>query len=70
MLRHSLKAALVVVALACLVPDGRAAGHSRPRPLANYLFGGFGPGPFGYGDFVYAGHSTYNYQANARHRHR
>jgi hypothetical protein len=66
MLRHSLKAALIVVALACLTQDGRASGHSRPKPVARYLFGGYGPGPFGYGDFVYVGHPTYNYQVKTR----
>jgi hypothetical protein len=33
------------------------------------MFGGYGSGPFGYGDFVYAGYPTYNYQVRTRQRH-
>jgi hypothetical protein len=69
MLRHSLKVVLVVVALTCAIQDGHAGGRPRRKPVANYLFGGYGPGPFGYGDFVYAGYDTYNYQAKTRVRH-
>ncbi len=69
MLRHSLAAALVIVAFACLIQDAHASGHPRRRPVASYLIGGYGPGPFGKGDFVYNGYSTYNYQARTRVRH-
>ncbi|HTU24025.1 MAG TPA: hypothetical protein VMF30_01430 [Pirellulales bacterium] len=69
MLRHSLKAALVIVALACLIQDAQATNHARRRAAVSYWLGGFGPGPFGHGNFVYAGQSTYNYQARMRRGH-
>lgn len=55
MLRRSLLAVLFVVALTALADDSQAAGHSHRGGVANYLFGGYGPGPFGHGDFTYAG---------------
>ncbi len=75
MFRHSWKAALLAVALSCLVQDAQASGRKssgpyRRKPVAEYLVGGYGPGPFGKGDFVYAGYSSYNYQAQTRVRHR
>jgi hypothetical protein len=70
MLRHSLKAGLVVVVLACLIQDAHASGHPRRRAVVSDSFGGYGPGPFGHGDFMYNGYSTYNYQAKTRVRHR
>jgi len=69
MLRYSLKAALLVVALACLIQDSRAGGQPCRKPVAKHKFGGYGSGPFGYGDFVYAGYPTYNYQVRTRQRH-
>ncbi len=66
MLRHSLKAALVVVALSCLVQDARAFEHRRLRAVASYMFGGFGQGPFGHGYFPYAGYPAYS--VPGRHR--
>lgn len=54
MLRQSLKAALIVFALASLVQDAQGKGRCNGR-VANYFFGGYGTGPFGYGYFPYAG---------------
>jgi hypothetical protein len=70
MLRRTLKAALVIAALACLIHDANALGHARGRGVVRHYLGGYGTGPFGYGDFVYAGYPTYNWQANTWHRHR
>lgn len=54
MLRRSLLAVLFVAALASLVADGHAARQRQRGAVINYL-GGYGPGPFGHGDFVYDG---------------
>lgn len=54
MLRRSLQAVLVVVALASAVEEADA-GHHHRGGVVDYLFGGYGPGPFGHGDFSYAG---------------
>jgi hypothetical protein len=59
MLRRSLAAALVVVALASVAQDVHASGHSRRGGCFSYFFGGYGPGTFGYGDVSYAGYSPY-----------
>jgi hypothetical protein len=59
MLRRSLIAALVVVLLASSVQNANAAGRpSCPRlaRIMDYLFGGYGYGPFGRGYVSYAGH--------------
>ncbi len=53
MLRRSLMTTLVVVSLACVVQDAHAAGHCHR--VVKYFFGGYGPGPFGKGQVVYAG---------------
>ena len=67
MLRRTLLAVLVVASLACLVQNAHAAGHSRRGRVMNYLFGGYGPGPFGNGNFSYAGHPPiYNYTIRGR----
>ncbi|HVX10968.1 MAG TPA: hypothetical protein VHC22_07305 [Pirellulales bacterium] len=66
MLRHSLKAALVAVALTSLVQDAHASNHRRLRAVAKYLFGDFGPGPFGHGYFPYAGYPPYKNPARNR----
>jgi len=68
MLRHSWKAALVVVALACMVNDAHSSSRCRPsstcrRSVADYLFGGWGPGPFGNGEVSYAGYVPYEKRA-------
>ena len=57
MLRRSLQAVLFVVALASLVADVHAARQRHRGAVINYL-GGYGPGPFGHGDFVYDGGGT------------
>ena len=55
-MRYSLMAVLVVVALGCLLQDAHAANPNRRRPtIVNYLFGGYGRGPFGYGEVFYNG---------------
>ena len=65
MLRRLLMAVLVVVSLACLVPDAKAGGHCcrRPNPCrvgcGSWLCGDYGPGPFGNGNFCYAGYCPY-----------
>jgi hypothetical protein len=59
MVRRLLLAALVVASLACVVQDAQAAGACkgcRGKGVLNYLFGGYGPGPFGNGQVSYAGH--------------
>jgi hypothetical protein len=56
MVRRSLVAALVLVTLACMVQHSHAARHNRRGRVASYLFGGYGPGPFGKGHVNYAGH--------------
>ncbi len=66
MLRNILMATLVVVAFACLIQDTNASAQSCRRSVCDYLFGGYCSGPFGYGDFVYNGRSTCNYQAHTR----
>lgn len=55
MLRQSMKAVMIAVALAGMVKCGQ---HSNPcrRSICDYLFGGYGPGPFGHGEFGYAGY--------------
>lgn len=60
MLRHSLIAALVVVALAGTVKAGHPPRHCCRDKVVNYLFRGYGPGPFGHGDFWYAGWYPYD----------
>ena len=60
MLRHAVKAALVVVALSCLVQDAQASGRQasgnhRRKPAANSWVGGYGRGPFGHGEVYYNG---------------
>lgn len=59
MLRRSLLVVLMFVALA----SGVEAAHKTPPNCPKgsggcCLFGGYGPGPFGYGDFTYAGTSS------------
>lgn len=63
MVRRLLMATLVVVSLACMVQDAHASsGHCRRGRVVNYLFGGYGPGPFGKGYVEYAGQRPiYNY---------
>ncbi|HZZ81410.1 MAG TPA: hypothetical protein VFE62_23110, partial [Gemmataceae bacterium] len=58
MFRRLLMAVLIVVALASLSQDVQAASRCPPRcGVCDYLFGGYGHGPFGYGGgFVYAGY--------------
>ncbi len=61
MSRRLMKATLIAVALACAAQDANAAcngscNSNQPRrSVADYLFGGYGPGPFGHGDVTYAG---------------
>ncbi len=69
MVRCFLKATLVVVAIGCLIQDVHAAGPPRRRSVIEYLFGGYGHGPFGKGDFIYNGQCTDNFQAKTRVRH-
>ncbi len=65
MLRRSLQAVFVVVGLASLVEGSRCdAAHHQRGGVVNYL-GGWGPGPFGHGDFSYAGYTSHTVQ---RHR--
>jgi hypothetical protein len=59
MLQHALQAVLVVVALASVAEDAHGAHHHRRGGVVDYLFGGYGPGPFGYGDFSYAGSTSH-----------
>jgi hypothetical protein len=68
MLRRLMLAVLVVASLACMVQDAKAAGPCRPHgKVVSYLFGGYGPGPFGKGFVNYAGHpAIYNYNACGR----
>lgn len=56
MLRRILLAVLVVASLASIAQDAHAARQPRRGRVMNYLFGGYGPGPFGNGYFSYAGH--------------
>lgn len=66
MVRRSLVAALVVASLACMTRDVHAGNPARPGKVAK-VFGGYGPGPFGKGFVVYAGHPPiYNYTACGR----
>jgi hypothetical protein len=58
MLRRSLQAVLVVVALASLVEDSHAAtAQHHAAAVVDYLFGGYGYGPLGHGDFSYVGYA-------------
>jgi hypothetical protein len=54
MLRHSLKAALVIVALSCLVQGTQASGRQASGGYHRRI-GGYGRGPFGHGDVYYNG---------------
>jgi hypothetical protein len=56
MLRHLLMAAVVLVGMACMVQDAHATTHCCKGRVADYLFGGYGRGPFGHGYFPYAGY--------------
>ena len=68
MLRRLLMAMLVVASLVSMVQGTFAAGQPRRGKVVNYLFGGYGPGPFGKGQVSYAGHPPiYNY-TNRGHR--
>jgi len=69
MLRHALKAMLVVAALGSLFPEAHASGHRRRNAAPGQGIGGYGPGPFGRGDFIYNGFPTTNFQAKTRVRH-
>ena len=67
MLRRTLLALLVVASLTTLVQTADAAGPPRRGRILNYLFGGYGPGPFGTGYFSYAGHPPIrNYTEHGR----
>ncbi len=55
MLRRSMMAVLVVAALACIARDAQAGNPCCRQKVLEYLFGGYGPGPFGKGEFSYAG---------------
>jgi hypothetical protein len=57
MLRRLILATLVVVALASLAQESHA-GCKRccKKNVVCNLFGNYGPGPFGCGDFAYAGY--------------
>ena len=57
MLRRLLIAALIVVSLACVIQKSHAACNGRRCGLIEFLFGGYGPGPFGKGEFSYAGYT-------------
>ncbi len=58
MWRRFLMAVLIVVALASLSQDVQASTRCcRRSGVCDYLFGGYGPGLFGYGGgFGYAGY--------------
>jgi hypothetical protein len=56
MLRRLIMATLVVVALASVCQQAQASCHCRRGGVVDYLFGGYGPGLFGYGGgYSYAG---------------
>jgi hypothetical protein len=62
MFRRLLLATLVVASLVSMVQGTQAAGQPRRSRIITYLFGGYGPGPFGKGQVTYAGHPPiYNY---------
>ncbi len=60
MLRRLLMAMLVVVAVGSLVEDSQAScnrgKNCQKTSLREYFLGGCGPGPFGRGEFGYAGY--------------
>jgi hypothetical protein len=56
MLRRSLMAVLVVVALAGMAQQSKAACRGHRGGVVNCLFGGYGRGPFGNGYCAYAGY--------------
>lgn len=57
MMRRFLVTALVVVSLAGMVETANATCPKCAKgKIINYLFGGYGPGPFGNGYVTYAGH--------------
>jgi hypothetical protein len=60
MLRHFLTAGLLVVALSCTAKGGQPSNHCCRGKVCSYLFGGYGPGPFGKGNFCYAGYCPYD----------
>lgn len=58
MWRRFLTVALVTLAIASLTQHAQAKVRCC-RKVADYLFGGYCGGPFGYGNFQYAGTMTY-----------
>ena len=68
MMRHLLKAAIVVAAIACLIQDAQAGGHQRRRAGVSWI-GGWGPGPFGKGNFPYANYYPGGYTTRLGHWH-
>jgi hypothetical protein len=56
MVRRIWIVALIVLSLASFAHDAQAAYRWRRGAIVDYLFGGYCRGPFGYGDFPYAGH--------------
>jgi hypothetical protein len=68
MFRRLLMAALIVASLACMAKESHAATHCRKGAVVDYLFGGYGRGPFGHGYVAYAGYVPYAQCTECGHR--
>lgn len=65
MLRRFLRAVTVVVFLVPTLETTRVLAAEHPRGIVGHWLGGYGPGPFGRGDFSYAGSTSHTV---SRHR--